>query len=471
MEKQQIKELIIEHKERFLGRGNLVRRDVQAEVARYLLQREIIVVTGIRRSGKSSLLRLICEDLMTQGSAAPAAPIASTVPTTPVAAASPVDGPPAGASLTPVLPANILYLNFDDERFISFTAQDFAPLYETFLELENPQGRRYLFLDEIQRIPGWERWLSRLYEFEDVRIFVTGSNAAMLSPEVASTLTGRHRQVTIWPFSFPEFLTLRGMPAAGLDFTRDLHRPETKSAIRRLFADYVEIGGFPEVARTGDATLLEQYWRDILYRDVIARYGIKNIKEIKELSLFLAAHPGSVQSYRNLGNLIGVRSVNTVKNYLNALTDVYLFQFIDLFDYSLKRQIYNPSKVYCADGALGNAVSFRFSRNIGHIYENMVFLALKRRGSEVFYWKSPRGREVDFVVKSGLRITEAIQVCSSLADPQTRQREFQALREAAEALQADRLTIVTDAEEGSEKTDFGHIAIVPLWKWLLEEHK
>ena len=115
MEKQQIKELIIEHKERFLGRGNLVRRDVQAEVARYLLQREIIVVTGIRRSGKSSLLRLICEDLMTQGSAAPAAPTALTAPTTPVAAASPVDGPPAGASLTPVLPANILYLNFDDE--------------------------------------------------------------------------------------------------------------------------------------------------------------------------------------------------------------------------------------------------------------------------------------------------------------------------------------------------------------------
>ena len=436
MEKQQLKELIIEHKERFLGRRDLVRRDVQAEVARYLLQREIIVVTGIRRSGKSSLLRLICEDLLTRGDA---------------------------------VPANILYLNFDDERFISFTSADFAPLYETFLELENPQGRRYLFLDEIQRIPGWERWLSRLYEFEDVRIFVTGSNAAILSPEVATTLTGRHRQVTVWPFSFREFLALKGMPSEGLDLARDLHRPETKADFRRIFADYVEIGGFPEVARTGDATLLEQYWRDILYRDIIARYGIKNIKEIKELSLFLAAHPGSVQSYRNLGNLIGVRSVNTVKNYLNALTDVYLFLFIDLFDYSLKRQIYNPSKVYCADAALGGAVSFRFSRNLGHIYENMVFLALKRRGSEVFYWKSTRGREVDFVVKIGLRITEAIQVCSSLADPKTREREFRALREAAEVLKADRLTIITDDAEGSEKSDLGDIAIVPLWKWLLEE--
>jgi len=435
MEKKQIKELIIEHKERFLGRRDLIRREVQAEVARYLLQREIIVVTGVRRSGKSSLLRLICKDLLAQGNA---------------------------------VPADILYLNFDDERFISFTAQDFAPLYETFLELENPQGRRYLFLDEIQRVPGWERWLNRLYEFEDVRIFITGSNATILSPEVATTLTGRHRQVTVWPFSFREFLTLKGMPFDSIDLARDLHRPEMKAEIRRFFADYAEIGGFPEVVRTGDATLLEQYWQDILYRDVIARYGIKNIKEIKELSLFLAAHPGSVQSYRKLGDLIGVRSVNTVKSYLAALADVYLFQFIDLFDYSLKRQIYNPSKVYCVDAALGGAVSFRFSRNRGHLLENMVFLALKRRGAELFYWKSARGREVDFVVKEGLRITDAIQVCATLADSQTREREVRALTEAAEAIQAENMTIVTEDEEGSEKTNRGDIAIVPLWKWLLK---
>jgi predicted AAA+ superfamily ATPase len=253
---------------------------VQTEIARFLLQREIILVTGVRRSGKSSLLRLICGDLLARGD---------------------------------VVPADILYLNFDDERFSSFTVQDFAPLYETFIELENPRGRRYLFLDEIQRIPGWERWLNRLYEFEDVRIFVTGSNAAMLSPEVATALTGRHRQITVWPFSFSEFLTLKGMTFDDPELDRRLHSPETRSEIRRFFAEYLEIGGFPEVARTGDATLLEQYWRDILYRDVIARYAIKNIKEIKELSLFLAAHPGSVQSYRNLGNLIGVRSVKTVK--------------------------------------------------------------------------------------------------------------------------------------------------------------
>ena len=434
MENEKIRELIIEHKERFMGRRNLIRREVQVEIARFLLQREIILVTGVRRSGKSSLLRLICGDLLARGD---------------------------------VVPADILYLNFDDERFSSFTVQDFAPLYETFIELENPRGRRYLFLDEIQRIPGWERWLNRLYEFEDVRIFVTGSNAAMLAPEVATALTGRHRQIAVWPFSFREFLTLKGLTFDDPELDRRLHSPETRSEIRRFFAAYMEIGGFPEVARTGDATLLEQYWRDILYRDVIARYAIKNIKEIKELSLFLAAHPGSVQSYRNLGNLIGVRSVNTVKNYLGALADVYLFQFIDLFDYSLKRQIYNPSKVYCVDVALAGAMSFRFSRNIGHLYENMVFLALKRRGDDVFYWKSVRGLEVDFVVKEGLRITEAIQVCASLDDPKTRQREFRSLSEAAEALDAGRLTMITGDEEGVEKTDRCDIAIVPLWRWML----
>ena len=194
MEKEKIKELIIGHKERFLGRRDLVRREVQADIARYLLQREIILVTGVRRSGKSSLLRLICGDLLARGD---------------------------------VVPADILYLNF-----------------------------------------------------EDVRIFVTGSNAAMLSPEVATALTGRHRQIAVWPFSFREFLTLKGISFDDQDFERNLYRPETKAEIRRLFAEYLEIGGFPAVARTGDATLLEQYWRDILYRDVIARYAIKNIRKI-----------------------------------------------------------------------------------------------------------------------------------------------------------------------------------------------
>lgn len=434
MEKEKLKELIIGHKEKFLSRGGLVRREIQDEIANYIPQREVLIITGVRRSGKSSLMKLLCDDLLSREN---------------------------------VLENDILYLDFEDERFISFTFQDFEPLYETFIELENPQGRIYLFLDEIQNISGWEKWLNRLYEFENVKIFVTGSNASLLSSEISTALTGRNRQIVTWPFSLREFLTMKEV----IIEAKSLYKRQKKVEIKRLFREYLELGGFPEVLKTGDITLLEQYYKDIIYRDVIARYAIKNIKEIKELTLFLAANPGTVQSYKNMQRIIGVRSQNTVKNYLEALNDVYLFFPMDLFDYSLKRQIYNPSKIYCIDAALSNSVSFKFSRNIGHIYENVVFLELLRRNKEIYYWKSKKGRGVDFIIREGLNITEAIQVCYSLGDERTRQREMQALTEVKDELRAERLTVITDDEESIVSVEFprGHdeINIIPLWKWLL----
>ena len=425
MEKEKLKELIIGHKERFLSRGGLVRREIQDQIANYIPQREILIITGVRRSGKSSLMKLLCDDLL---------------------------------SREDVLENDILYLNFEDERFIPFTFHDFELLYETFIELENPKGRIYLFLDEIQNISGWEKWLNRLYEFENVKIFVTGSNASLMSSEISTALTGRNRQIVTWPFSLREFLTMKKVIIDG----KSLYKRQKKVEIKRVFGKYLELGGFPEVLKTGDPTLLEQYYKDIIYRDVIARHGIKNIKEVKELTLFLAANPGTIQSYKNMQRIIGVRSQNTVKNYLEALNDVYLFFSMDLFDYSLKRQIYNPSKIYCIDVALSNSISFKFSRNMEHIYENLVFLELLRRGKELYYWKSQKGREVDFVIKDGLDITEAIQVCYSLEDERTRQREMRALTEVKDELRVDCLTVITDDEESH-----GEINIMPLWKWLL----
>ena len=434
MEKEKLKELIIGHKEKFLSRGGLVKRQIQDPIASYIPQREILIITGVRRCGKSSLMRLLCDDLL---------------------------------SSEDISENNILYLNFEDERFVPFTVQDFEPLYEAFFELENPQGRNYMFLDEIQNINGWEKWLNRLYEFENIKIFVTGSNASLIGSEISTALTGRNRQIAIWPFSFREFLAMKGV----LIDARSIYKRQKKVEIIRLFREYLELGGFPEVLKIGDTTLLEQYYKDIIYRDVIARYGIKNIKEIKELTLFLASNPGTIQSYKNMQKIIGVRSLNTVKNYLEALNDVYLFFSMDLFDYSLKRQIYNPSKIYCIDVALSNSISFRFSRNIGHIYENIVFLELLRRNKEIYYWKSKKGKEVDFIVKEGLHITEAIQVCFSLEDEKTRQRELQALAEVKDELRAERLTVITDDEESTVpiegKRGQGEIKIISLWKWLL----
>ena len=431
MEKEKLKELIIEHKEKFLKKTELVKREIQKDIAPLLNQREIIIITGIRRGGKSSLMRLISNDLIEKYD---------------------------------ILQDNILYLNFEDERFTYFDINDFEQVYEIFLELYHPVGRKYFFLDEIQNVKGWEKWLNRLYEFEDLKIFVTGSNATLLSSEIATVLTGRNRQLIVYPFSFNEFLSLRNYSITEKDF----YLREKRIEIKRLFDEYLKLGGFPEVLKISDNTLLEQYLKDIIYRDVIARYSIRNIKEIKELTLFLASNIGTIQSYNNLREMINVKSLNTIKNYLEMLENVFLFFKIDLFSFSVKKQIYNPSKIYSVDSALSNAIAFKFSENMGHIYENIVFIELQRKNKEVFYWKSKRGREVDFVIKSGLKIDEAIQVCFSFTDKKTRDRELESLLSAKNELNVDNLVMITEDEKGEEVIDGATVRIIPLWKWLLQ---
>lgn len=432
MEKNKLKELIIEHKQRFLSKKHLIKRESQTDIEKYIKQKEVVLITGVRRGGKSSLMKLICDDLIARFN----------------------------------VPVNsILYLNFEDERFIDFTVKDFELLYETFIEIENPRGRKFFFLDEIQNIKGWEKWVNRLYEFEGVKVFVTGSNASLLSSEISTALTGRNRQIINWPFSFREYLTLK---EHSID-EKSFYRREERIEIKRLFKKYFELGGFPEILQINDTSLLEQYFRDIIYRDVVARYSIRNVREIKELTLLLASNPATIQSYQNIKNLIRVKSLNTVKNYLEALSDVFLFFPADLFDFSIKRQIYNPSKFYCIDTALSRAISFKFSQNLGHLYENLVFIELKRRNEEVFYWKSKKGKEVDFVTKKGLKIDKAIQVCVSLSDKKAREREIQSLMDANQELKPKHLLILTEDEEGKVDAGTARIKFLPLWKWLVLE--
>jgi len=431
MEKNKIKELIIEHKERFLAKTKLIKREIQKDINSFLKQREIIVITGVRRGGKSSLMKLLATDITEKY------------------------GVPRN---------NILYLNFEDERFTEFDVNDFDQVYEIFLEVYHPRGKNYFFLDEVQNVKGWERWVNRLYEFEDIKIFVTGSNAAMLSPEISTTLTGRNRQLIIYPFSFNEFLSLRKYSLNEKSF----YLREKRIELKQLFKEYLELGSFPEVLKIRDITLLEQYFKDIIYRDIIARYSTRNIKEIKEMTLFLASNIGTVQSYKNLKEIIGVKSLNTIKNYLEILENVFLFFRVELFAYSVKKQIYNPSKIYSVDSALSNSVAFKFSENIGHIYENLVFMELKRRNKEIFYWKSKKNQEVDFVIKRGLKIEEAIQVCFSLAEKKVRDREIKGLLAAENELNVNNLVIITDDEEGEKEIEGTTINIIPLWKWLLQ---
>ena len=434
MDKERLKELIVEHKEKFLSKTGLIKREIQKKINKYLNSKEVILITGVRRSGKSSLMKLISEDLI---------------------------------NTFKVPSSNILYLNFEDERFIDFTVKDFDLLYETYLEIENPKGRCFFFLDEIQNIFGWEKWVNRLYEFENIKFFITGSNATLLSSEISTALTGRNRQLITWPFSFREFLQMRNV----FFNERDFYSRDKKLMLKRFFNEYCQLGGFPEVLKSKDNTLLEQYFKDIIYRDIIARFSIRNIKEFKELCLYLCSNIATIYSYENLKDIINAKNITTIKNYLGYLEDVFLFFRLSLFDYSIKRQIYNPGKFYIVDIGLSQTIGFKTSLNIGHIYENLVFLELKRQNKDIFYWKSKDGKEVDFIVKEGIKITEAIQVCYDINSPKTKEREISALISVYKELKPDRCLIITTDEEKEEKIGKLKIKIIPLWKWLLQEQQ
>ena len=430
MDKNKLKELLIEYKERFLiERSDLIRREIQDRIESFLKYKEVVMITGTRRGGKSSLMKLICDDLIKK----------YKVPA-----------------------SNILYLNFEDERFIEFNSGDFAKIYELYLQINKPIGRKYFFLDEIQNVPGWERWVNRLYENENIKIFITGSNASLLRSEISTALTGRNRVITNFPFSFREFLVYKSYRLEENDF----YQTEKRAIIKGFFQEYLKLGGYPEIVKINDSTLLEQYFKDIIYRDILPRYSVKKIKEIRELCLFLASNLGSIHSYNKLLSLIGVKSINTVKNYLEILEEVFLFFQINLFDYSINRQIYNPSKIYIIDTALGNSISFKFSENIGHIYENLVFLELKRRNKEIYYWKSKKGKEVDFLIKRGLDIEEAIQVSYNLNNKKTLDREIESLLIAKDEFKIKCLTIITEDEDMEKEIGNTKIKTIPLWKWL-----
>jgi predicted AAA+ superfamily ATPase len=431
MDKNKLKELLIEYKQRFLtARTDLIRREIQNKIEPFIEFKEVVIITGPRRGGKSSLMKLICDDLIKKDK---------------------------------VPPSNILYLNFEDERFVEFNTGDFAQIYELFLQINKPTGRLYFFLDEIQNVTGWERWVNRLYENENIKIIITGSNASLLSSEISTALTGRNRTITNFPFSFGEFLTFKNCRLQENDF----YQTKKRAVIKSFFQEYLKLGGYPEIIKIKDPTLLEQYFKDIIYRDILPRYSIKKIKEIRELCLFLASNLGSIHSYNKLQNLIGVKSINTVKIYLEILEEAFLFFRINLFDYSIKRQIYNPSKIYIIDTALGNSISFKFSENIGHIYENLVFLELKRKNKEIYYWKSKKGKEVDFLIKKGLDIEEAIQVSYNLNDKKTLDREIESLLIAKDEFKIGHLTIITEDEEIEKEIGNVKIKTIPLWKWLL----
>lgn len=435
MDNRLLKQLLLDQKSNFIKKENLIERDVQESYDSLIKSKQIIVISGARRSGKSSFLKLIAEHLLENST---------------------------------IKKERILYVNFDDEFFVDFKKEDFQNLLSAYFELSgNTRGKVFCFFDEIQNIPYWEKWINKLYQNKDFKIFITGSNASLLSSEIATALTGRTYTLELFPFSFREYLKYQNIEISA----DDIHRITTreKGAIIKTFDSYLATGGFPEIINTplNPLDVLEGHYKDIIYKDIIVRFGIKNVSEFREVAFYLISNIGSLMSYRGLAKLIPtLGSSMTVKNYVNYLENVYLLFVVRKLESSARKQIANPFKIYGVDNGMTQGVAFSVSSNFGALYENLVYITLRRqRGLEIFYFKE--NFEVDFVTVEKRAVKSIIQVCYNLKDLKTQQREKRALLEALRFLNHKTGYIINDSVEKEEKIEGKIIKYIPLWKWVL----
>ena len=422
MHKSQLKEIVLEQEKD--------RQDIDAGIPRAALSVALrhadlphaVVVSGVRRCGKSTLLNQIISELYKKG---------------------------------------VYYFNFEDERLVDFNVEDFNHLYEVFLELYGE--KKVFFFDEVQNVPRWEVFVRRM-QGKGCKFFITGSNASLLSKELGAKLTGRNVNVELFPFSFVEFLSFKGFKLSknGLSLTSE------RAVIKKYFAEYLKHGGMPEYLKYQDTTVLKRVYEDILYRDIVARYGIKQVKPLRELGLYLLSNIGGTFSYNNLKKILGLGSMNTIKSYADFMENSYLIFLVSKFSYSLKQQFVSLKKIYCIDNGLAEAVAFQFSRNKGKFLENLVFLELRRKFQEIYYYKAANNLEVDFLIKSGKNDLKLIQVTDNLDNEKTRQREVGALIKAMDELKLKTALILTEDTE-EEITHEGKVIIVkPIYKWLMQ---
>jgi predicted AAA+ superfamily ATPase len=416
MTKDRLKEIMFDQKDVFNNKKQLIYRDIEME--KYISTSQVVIISGIRRCGKSSLLYLIKEKMNLKE-------------------------------------PDYCYFNFDDERIIA----DISILENIYnLHIEVYGKEPVLFLDEIQNIDNWEKFVNRMYE-QGIKVYVTGSNAKLLSSEISTSLTGRNKLIELYPFSFSEYLRF-----IGHSYNLERLAQTAKSLLLKDFNAYFETGGFPLVVKENDTELINSYFQDILYRDIISRYRLTQVNEIKQIGLYFASNIGKLFSYSTLQEISGVKSLSSIKDYLFYYEQSYLYFYLKKFDYSVKKQIMNPKKVYTIDPAFANRLGFNFSENKGRILENIVFLELLRRGREVYYHSGKK--ECDFVVKEGLSIVEAIQVAYQL-NSSNYERENQGLREAMNNYNLKQGLILTYNADVSLIPDNSGIKNLPVWQWLL----
>jgi hypothetical protein len=314
------------------------------------LSKHALIITGIRRCGKSTLLsQLISEKY-----------------------------------------PDAFFINFDDNRLYGFENSDFFRLDEVVAK----QSGKVLMFDELQEIVGWERYVRQKLD-ENYKVIITGSNASLLSRELGTKLTGRHISRELFPYSYSEFIFAASIKAD-----------------QKSLTEYLELGGFPEYINTRNSEILSQLFDDIIIRDIVVRYGVRDIKNLQRLALYLISNIGKPVTGSKLKKVFGIASTSTIMEYFSHFESAYLFQFIPKFSYSAKAQLINPRKVYAVDNGLIGANSNSFSEDRGRKLENAVFNYLRLSNREIFYFLEDE--ECDFIVFNKGRKPSAIQVCYDL---------------------------------------------------------
>ena len=419
----------------------------QQEFPSYLRRREkplptgdgkIVTIPGVRRCGKTSRMEVLVNELLGQG----------------------------------ISRERILWVSFDDERLVRMTSDELSMIIDAYREMypDIDMATVYMFFDEIQLIEGWEYFVMRLYKHYTKNIYISGSNATMLSSELKSALRGWPEEEETLPLSFREYCQFRGI-------TTDSWLEQDTARLRNALRDYNNEGGFPEIALMGNALLkaktLQTYFDTMLLKDLAEHYRLGNIEVLRYFLKRIMANLTKPTSIRAIHNDIKSRRLKVSKddlyNWANYACDTFMFLRIPNFSRSLQKAENSQPKYYCIDNGLRDAVLLPQSDDDGKKLENTVFLQLYRNRTpidQIFYYQG-KG-ECDFAVQRGIDIVQLIQVTWSMGDEETRKREIRGLLEASQATGCKKLLIVTyDDEENIATADGEVISVVPAWKWLL----
>jgi len=398
--------------------------------------KKIVTIVGPRRAGKTYFLYQVMKEILQ-----------------------------AGAGIT-----DILYVNFEDERITPLRAENLQDMLDAYFELYDKKANPFVFLDEVQNVPGWDRFARRLSD-AGFRVFITGSNSRMLGREIATSLRGRTITYEVFPFSFREFVGLRGVT-----LRKDTAYGKTRHRFGPLYEEYFFSGGYPEIVLTeGDSIkgrILQDYFNTIFYKDLVDRYAIKNTELLRQWLNLLIMNLSSLVSFSKVENDFKSRGMklsrSTLSYFSRYVEDAFFGFFLEMYSESVRKRQVNPKKFYLVDVGLHNFLTFKFSENKGRILENLVFLELRRSAPSVFYYRTASGEEVDFLVKSRKDV-RLIQVCYDLHNLDVFTREKKALLSGMRELGLKRGTIITENEKRTQTEGGQTLEIVPAWEWLLTQ--